>query len=58
MPDDKELGLTNTRINRWLEGVETAINEGTLYCREEDKSVSKNICACVNVQRLVSTYDT
>lgn len=44
MPEDKELGPSNTRINRWLEGVETAINEGTLYGRRKDKSVSKNIC--------------
>ncbi|KAL9950398.1 hypothetical protein ACROYT_G042886 [Oculina patagonica] len=39
MPEDKELGPSNTRINRWLEGVETAINEGTLYGRRKDKSV-------------------
>ena len=30
MPDDKELGAINTKINRWLEGVETAKHEGTL----------------------------
>ncbi|XP_020632569.1 uncharacterized protein LOC110069387 [Orbicella faveolata] len=38
MREDGDLGATNPRINRWLEGVETAINEGTLYGREEDKS--------------------
>lgn len=30
MPDDKELGAINTKINRWLEGVKTAKHEGTL----------------------------
>lgn len=44
MREDGELGATNSRINRWLKGVETAKNEGTLYGREEDKSVSSNIC--------------
>lgn len=47
MREDGELGTTNSRINRWLEGVETAKNEGTLFWREEDKSVSSNICANV-----------
>lgn len=47
MREDGELGATNSRINRWLEGVETAKNEGTLYGREEDKSVSSNICTNV-----------
>ena len=47
MREDGELGATNPRINRWLEGVETAINEGTLYGREEDKTVSNNICTNV-----------
>ena len=42
MPEDKEQGTKNPRINRWLEGVETAINEGTLYgVGEEERSVSK-----------------
>lgn len=44
MPEDEKLGPSNARINRWLEGVETAINEGTLFRRQEDKSVSMNIC--------------
>lgn len=44
MREEGDLGATNPRINRWLEGVETAINEGTLYGRKEDKSVSNNIC--------------
>ena len=47
MREDGELGATNPRINRWLEGVETAMNEGTLYGREEDKTVSNNICTNV-----------
>lgn len=56
MREDGDLGATNPRINRWLEGVETAINEGTLYGREEDKSVSDNICT--NVKCLLLTYST
>ena len=47
MREDGDLGATSPRINRWLEGVETAINEGTLYGRKEDKSVSNNICTNV-----------
>lgn len=58
MPEDGELGPTNPRINRWLEGVETAINEGTLYGREEDKSVSNNICTNVHVKCWLLTYST
>lgn len=47
MREDGDLGATNPGINRWLEGVETAINEGTLYGRKEDESVSNNICTNV-----------
>lgn len=42
MPEDKEQRPKNPRINHWLEGVETAINEGTLYgVGEAERSVSE-----------------
>lgn len=37
MPEDRELGPKNPRINRWLEGVQSAIDEGNLHGSEEGK---------------------
>lgn len=51
MSEDRDLGPTNPRINRWLEEVETAMIDGTIYGREEEKSVSKKQTECIPVIR-------
>lgn len=42
MPEVRELGPINPRINYWLEELETAKIERTLYGIEEETSVSNN----------------